>query len=520
MNRSLAALATFGVMSAAGCGDDPEFQPTPLSVRANWDSMAPDIALTYVMTTPAATQRLLARPNVCANRKGAVITSVSHADVTLAFEANNAFFGESCARVSLGNPTIQGGDVLSVALADDEAGPITFEVVVPALPLPPESAFHALAAVRAEDGTTWLATPHHGLVGVTSDGRVIDYRGVASADPWDAAAREPQSGLVLTIAPAGGRALWVSSAVTGISWFDPGADAMLLADDVWVHGQPTASPPLAAELAQTAVAIAPDPTDANGLWVASLNGLYHARKVGETIDFARIADGFAVSLSVDPYGRVWCGFTTQPRIDAPAEDDEVVGGVVTLNPAPGALVVVTPGADSHVAADADLRWALPDEDAVTAIVADATGAWIGTPYGLSRVSDDAIELEAVLAVVLGDDLAVVDLEPTSDGFWLAARGECAVDEGRLLRVQLDGQGAIEAVVDHSDAAFGERDFAWVHALPSGEVLVSTLVPVPTGLTGGKAPTARGCDMPPASERSADLYVLSTDGHARRFGTAF
>lgn len=517
MTRPLAAFAMFGVM-AAGCGEDPEFQPTPLSVTAGWDSAAPDLTLAYLMETPTATQRLLARPNLCASRKGVVITGISRDGTGIAFESNSAFFGESCARILLGEVAVQGGDVLRVTLEDPEDGPTTVETVIPALPL--ESAFHALAAVRATDGTTWLATPHHGLVGVTSDGRVVDYAGVASADLWDPAAQEPQSGLVLTIEKAVGRALWVSSAVTGISWFDPGADATLLADDKWVHGQPTASPPLAAELAQTAVAIAPDPTDANGLWVASLNGLYHARKVGDVIDFVRIADGFAVSVSVDPYGRVWCGFTTQPTITVADENDDVAGGFVTLSPSPGALLVLTPGADPHVAADADLRWALPDEDAVTAILTDSTGAWVGTPYGISRVSDDALELEAVPAVVLGDDLAVVDLEATNDGFWLAARGECTLDEGRLLRVQLDERGGVEAVVDHSDAAFGERDFAWVKTLPSGELLVSTLVPVPHGLTGGEAPTARGCDMPPASERSADLYVLSPDGHARRFGTAF
>jgi len=513
-------VAALAVLSAAGCGDDEGFvAAAPVTVA--WDSTAADRALVYTMTTPTATQRLLAMPDVCVERPAnATITGVSLGTAALAFEAHAAFFGGSCARLSLSNPTLQEGDVLVVSLSTDE-GPTTVDVVVPALPTPPASAFHATAALRTNDGTTWLATPHHGLVGVTTEGRVIDYVGVASAVPWDPAAREPQSGLVLALAPAGGRALWVSSAVTGISWFDPGDDAMLRADDRWIHGQPLAEPQLAAELAQTAVAIAVDPTDPNGLWVASLNGLYHARKQGEQIDFVRVAEGFALSLAVDPYGRVWAGFSTQVLIDVPDEDDLVAGPVVHLTPASGALLVLTPGSDSHDPSNADLRWALEDEDAVTSILPDAHGAWVGTPYGLTRVSDDALTLGAVPAVTLGPDLAVVDLAPTSDGFWLAARAECEVGKGRLLRVQLDDSGAIIAVVDHSDAmGFGERDFAWLQTLPSGELLVSTLVPVPKGLTGDQSVTARGCALAPASERSADLYVLAPDGHVRRFGTDF
>ncbi len=518
----LTLVATLGAPLTAGCGDDDGFVREPVSVTATWSSTAPDLVLTLLMQTPEATQRLLAVPELCPNRTTATVTGVTLGGSPIAFIGHRALSGTSCVRLSLGNHTIQGGDVLVVALDDtsDTSGRSTVETVMPPLPLPPASALHALAAVRATDGTTWLATPHHGLVGVTSDGRVIEYAGVASADPWDPAAHGPQSGLVLALAPAGARALWVSSAVTGISWFDPGGDAMLRADDVWIHGQPAATPPLAGELAQTAIAIAPDPTDVNGLWVGTLNGLYHARRAGGQIDFARIADGFAMSVSVDSYGRVWAGFSTQVMIEAPAEDNEVGGTSVPLMPAVGALLVVTPGSDPHDPSSADLRWALEDEDAVTALITDATGAWVGTPYGVGRVSDDALTLEPVPAITFDDELAVVDLEPTSDGFWLAARAECEVDRGRLLRVQLDDDGAIEAVVDHSATGFGEHDFAWVHALPTGELLVSTLVPVPNGLTGDLAPTARGCQMAPATERSADLYVLSPDGRARRFGSAF
>ncbi len=515
----LSLMATLGALPTAGCADDDGFVREPLSVTVAWSSEAPDLVLAHVMQTPAATQRLLVVPRLCPNRETATITGVTLDGSPLAFERQSLGLDTVCARLSLGNRTIRGGDVLRVTLEDTSSRSTTVETVMPALPASPAIALHALAATRTADGTTWLATPHHGLVGVASDGRVIDYVGVASADPWDPAAQAPQSGAVLALVPAGERALWVSSAATGISWFDPGSDVLLRSDDVWTHGQPTATPKLADELAQTAIAIAADPTDDNGLWVATLNGLYHARRVGGRIDFARIADGFAMSLSVDPYGRIWAGFSTQVMIYAPSDNDQVGSAVAPLTPAAGALLVVTPGSDPHDPSSADLRWALEDEDAVTALITDATGAWVGTPYGLGRVSDDALTLQATPAITLGAELAVVDLEPTSDGFWLSARAECEVDRGRLLRVQLDDAGAIEAVVDHSAAGFGERDFAWVHALGNGELLVSTLVPVISALAGD-APTSRGCEIAPATARSADLYVLSPEGRASPFGATF
>jgi hypothetical protein len=255
-----------------------------------------------------------------------------------------------------------------------------------------------------------------------------------------------------------------------------------------------------------------------------LNGLYHARRHASGIDFARIADGSALALAVDasrPGGRVWVGFTTQVELQIPDVDDIAPGASVPLTPAKGALLVVDPGDDPHDPAAASLRWALPNEDAVTALLVDpaapARGAWVGTPYGLGWVALDGEPTLAPAAVELLDGLAVVGLEATRQGFWIAARHECERDRGRLLRVRSDAAGAVEAVDDFSEAGFGERDFAWVRELASGEVLVSTLVPSLGVATGERAFSARGCPPPPAGDRTADLYSLSPDGRLERFG---
>jgi len=528
---SVALLAALLGASAPGCAEEEPPAPAP-PVSVEWVSTGPDLLLDATWWTPPQVQRWLARPRLCTTGDldgSAHILRVRRADRDLAPADAWTFFGDCVFLEAQGalEPPVAGGDLFVVDLEDRDARPHLVTLTMPAFPAPPESAFHAHAAVRQDDGTTWLATPHHGLLGVTTSGRVIHYQGIDSLASWDPMAREPQSGLVLDLARAGGRALWLSSATTGVSWFDPGPDPLSTADDEWAHGQPGGAPPLAAELAQTAVAIAPDASDSDGLWIASLNGLHHARRTADgQIDIARVADGTALSLTVDADGRVWVGLTTQVALEAPDEEDIAPGPTVPIARAVGALLVVEPGHDPHDPSAATLRWALADEDAVSAVLADVDrtnervrGAWVGTPYGLGYVAlDETLTLAPLPAEALAlGDLAVVGLEATRGGFWLAARAECQQDVGRLLRVTIDDAGAIAEVADLSDAGFGERDFAWMHELPSGDLLVSTLVPKLSVLGDDEPLSARGCIPPPTTGQTADLYLLSPGGQVRRFG---
>ncbi|MCC6622327.1 MAG: hypothetical protein IT385_13780 [Deltaproteobacteria bacterium] len=486
-------------LALAACGTNHTSPPLP-TLTATWADDTSDVIMDLVVLTPPATSRFFATLEVCPvpAPDPATITRVMQGGATLP----HTIMSGPC--VELGATDLDPGDQLTVIAVNGE-GSHALDLTVPAFEH--AIAHHAIDALATPDGTIWTATVHHGLVGLTPDGDVVRYRGVETSDPWDPAAKMPQSAFITALAPAANGALWIGTATTGLSWFDP-------SDGTWLHGQPLANVTgLEAELAQTTLAIAPDPDDPSAAWIASPAGLHHARLTTTGIDVERVADGPALSVAVDDDGRVWAGFSTQVEIviEPPAD----VGGAPTPLPvAPGALLLLEPGADP--------TWLMEDEDAVTTIAIRDGHAWIGTPYGLVRgtIGEDGPTLTPITnGLDLDPELAVVDLAPARDGLWLAARAECDADEGRLLRLDLDDQGAITAVHDHSERAFGERDFASVHELADGRVLVSTLVPTldPEVIATG---TARGCPVPAATTRTADLYVLDPGtGAVARFGAS-
>jgi hypothetical protein len=120
------------------------------------------------------------------------------------------------------------------------------------------------------------------------------------------------------------------------------------------------------------------------------------------------------------------------------------------------------------------------------------------------------------AIGLADGLAVVQLEPALDGgVWLAARSECEEDQGALMHLTFDAEGELLAATDHSARGFGERDFNVVRALPSGAIVVSTLVPSLAIVGGATLSADAACDRAPAaSGRTADTYLLSPELGAR------
>ncbi len=404
----------------------------------------------------------------------------------------------SCVRIA----DVAVGDLLDVAVVTG-SGTQTTQVIVPP---EPERATLAFGAVEGADGTLWTATPTLGLRGFTASGDTVRYDGIDAAEAYLPTAAEPQSDMVLAIAPAGPRALWLATAVTGLSRLDPGADALATADDDWSHGQPEGAlvvpstgessvTELAANLAQTAVALAPDPVDDAVVYAATLDGLYRAVHTGSSLALTRLADGPALAVAVAG-GHVYAGFTQQIDVSEPSN--------AAFGPAPkGALLdldLATSGA----------TWRLQDEDAVTSLVVVDGIVYAGTPRGLLAVT--AKDATPVLdAQVKG--LAVTALAPSRDGgFWVGTRDECAVNRGALLRVHVV-DGALTAVEDLSERGFGERDFTAIRELSGGRVFVSTFV---LGLKVAMS-TASGCEAPVARVRSADAYVLGLDGQATRLG---
>ncbi|MFO0745584.1 MAG: hypothetical protein U1F43_07915 [Myxococcota bacterium] len=484
-------LAFGAALAFAACGD-PFVDDTSLggaNVAISWADAPTDGLIAMLVTTPPSLDRLLATPLVCvtsSSLSGFASTpdiEVQRAGRTLAAMPEPG--REGCVRLALASASVAPvapGDRLTIALSNALGEHRKLTIAVPALDQP--RSHHSLAAIGTADGTTWSATAQHGLIGLTADGRVAQYLGVSSTAPWDAAAHQPQSAMVLAIAPSGARAMWLATATTGVSWFDPGPDPIATTDDTWIHGQPivgdTGRPTLSDELAQTPLAIAASPDDPSGLWVATLNGVYHARRGPTAIDFVRVADGPALAIAVDDEARVWVGLSTQVEFTEPDDPSGPVGGAthVVAPPAEGAQLVIDPRADPPPAGDDHQVWSMPDEDAVTALLPQLGRVWIGTPYGLQRGAfrGDRVSFEPAPAALPLGDVAVVSLAASKDGLWIAARAECALDGGKLLRAHVDVLGDIVAVDDLTDNGFGEKNFAWVGELASGEVLVSTLVP--------------------------------------------
>ncbi len=470
----------------------------PVTLTLEWRSTSYDILIDIFLPLPEALDLLAARVAICSPSPiKPCALSLDHDGAPITLDCG----GLSATCFDLGN--LPPGGTITATWTN---GDVQTLVVPPR----PQAGVYANTTLVTADGTAWFATPTQGLFGVITTGpdlagptaASIHYPGVKTSDDWDPVAERPQSNFIADLAHAGERALWVATLTTGVSWFDPGPDPMSRDDDTWLHGQPFEGAYLTTELAQTPTAIAPDPTNANGLWVATLNGVYHARKTVDGIDFVRYADGPALAIAVDASHHVWVGFSTQLAFFERDDDNNTIA----VPTAEAALLVIAPGADPHVPDDASLRWSVPDEHAITALLPDdAGGAWVGTPYGLGHV-DTELELSVVSVPVL-DTFAVVDFARTDKGMWVSARSECEAD-GALVHIELAEPWV---VVDHS-AGFAERSFASLTALPSGDLIVATLAAVPIGI-GGSAPlTAAGCELP--TPTSADVYVREVDGSTR------
>lgn len=508
-----------GTLMLAGCGDLFDFGPTefdtrepdtrdtrpeerdvlpPLPVfRMEWRSLPIDSDIALLLDVPTSPNLLMQQLELTADR------TFDPCDFRITH--NGVTFELPCSQhESVVLPPLPEGTRVDIFALDRQ---VRQPLDVPSFPW--DAAVHATVTLPMADGTTWIGTPGSGLFGVPqTDAPVVlpalvHYRGVATRDPWNEDAREPQSGFITDLARANDRALWVATVTTGVSWFDPGPDLLSHDDDVWVHGQPELDTPLASDLAQTPSAILPDPTNPDGLWVATVNGVYHALKVHDRIDFVRYADGPALSLSI-ANGYLWVGMSTQVAITE-ALDDETE---VSLPTAIGALLVIAPGPDTHLPDDAALRWSTFNEQAVTAILADDDGAWVGTPYHLGRVDLETLAFDHVSIPEL-DWLAVVDFAPTETGFWVAARAECE-REGSLVHITV---GDTLEVEDHSDD-FVHRGFSSLALAPSGDLYVTMLAATGNDLLAGATPlTARGCR---ALRPYGGVYVVSPEGAVHRY----
>ena len=504
--------------------------PPDPEIEVRWVPAQVDPYLALFIATPSAPQRFTTRLELHALRaEGVISVTRTGADgVAERLTTDLCASDDWGACASLAGREVHPGEWLSVRLQTAHAE--QFEEV--RVPDGTDFRHHAIALAQTSDGTVWTGTPYEGLVGVTPAGTSVRYAGVDTREPWDPSARGPQSGLVLAVEPAWGGAqpeiasgqaapsapLWIGSATTGVSYFDPGRDLDSRSDDLWIHGTPgTSASGTALELAETPTVIRA--TEAgDGAWVGTLNGLFHVARDGFDLRWTHVAEGPVLAIAEGRDGLVWVGSTTEI-----APESRVAG----WSAQGGALVAVDP-------ADGVATAYLADTTAVLAILphtpvapSDDDALWLGTPRGLFRfhtASDAGLPVTERMnaAVGLRDGLAVVQLAPDGDGaFWLAARSECASDDGQLIKVALDDDGEIAWATDYSDAGFGERAFNVVRVLPGGDVAVSTLVPhlrgfVAGGVVSGDAP----CSAPLAdASATADTYLLTpTSGAlARRLG---
>ncbi len=516
-------------------GDAPPDPDVDIEVR--WAPLQVDPYLALLVTTPSAPQRFTVRLELEARRTHAIV-GVTREGVDGEPEAlvtDPCEIGDSESCVSLPARAVHPGELLAVRVAG------TTEAHTEEVRVPSASDFrhHAIALAQTSDGTLWTGTPHNGLVGVTAAGRSVRYVGVDTRDPWDPFARGPQSGLVLAVEPARAaapgevapgdvarsEALWIGSATTGVSYFDPGPDVVASSDDLWIHGTPgTSAAGTAVELAETPVVLRATRAG-DGVWVGTLNGLFHVARDGFALRWTLLAEGPVLAVAESADGVVWVGSTTEVTSESRVAGWPSPGGaLLAVDPAAGA----SPPIRSYLADTTAVLAILPRAPVVPVDGDDGDGTlWLGTPRGLYRfhpASDAGLPVTERMnaAVGLRDGLAVVQLAADGeDAFWIAARSECASDEGQLIKVALGDNGAIAWATDYSDAGFGERAFNVVRVLAGGEVAVSTLVPrlrlfAASEMVSGDAP----CDAPIADQAAtADTYLLapSSGALARRLG---
>ncbi|TNF27598.1 MAG: hypothetical protein EP329_19225 [Deltaproteobacteria bacterium] len=369
-------------------------------------------------------------------------------------------------------------------------------------PLPDVIGARVTAAALGADGTLWTGTLLDGLIGHGVDGRTLDYRGVYSFDPYEPTWAGPQSQLVMTLARQGARGMWLGTATTGISWFDPGPAALDPSDDVWLHHQPPAPEDESLkELRETVTVVAPD--GEAGLYVGTLDGLWYVRHDGDpaAVTWTRLASGVVFAVAPLDDGRVLAGFTTVVAPEALA--DTTLAASWALAEAP-LLVLDVAGTPDDPDDDA-ATWLQPgDATGVISLWARPDGVLLGTDHGLfAWRPDDQEDPILGLLTVVGPDLAVTSLDGAGDGVWVAARSSCDPEAGLLARVQLDLTAAdpVTAIVPVDLEGHGiPPHVSLVRALDGGDLLVSTLV----------ADTSARDLTPPACVESLDPAALDVD----------
>jgi hypothetical protein len=408
---------------------------------------------------------------------------------------------------------IAGGGRVQASFTRDD-GAMTLTRAFDAQPL----RLNALSLAEGAGGTIWAGTSHSGLLALRreEDGHVtsLHYAGcvIGSDHPQDFAG--PAANMVTRIARQGERGLWLGSPMRGVAWLDPGKDAFAKGDDRWAHHVPDPGFACSDEefdvscnLAQTVTALLPD--GETGLWVGTLNGLYHLDHGGNPEDveaavWTRLLDGPVTSLALAPDRVLWVGFATS------------LGG-------PSSGLDGWPAAASSLAAlrdggtPTDLR-----DDAVSNHVLD--GAPDGTP------APDVLSLARVDgALFAGTDRGILAFDATGDvparprltrwdeadlpdgdvlalglapdgALWAGAFDVCGTDGGALVRLDLRG-----TPLDPTDdvrvaytAADGlkDADVSGIAFLASGEVAFTTfdLDPRAVADTLGASATAadEGC----------------------------
>jgi|GEM_PF-3388808 len=368
------------------------------------------------------------------------------------------------------------------------------------------------AMAAGPGGTLWTGTLMNGLVGFVGGpgGEIVHYAGVSSVDPYDPSWPGPQSGLVLAVARQGERGLWLGTATTGVSWFDPGADALAEGDDVWIHLQPPApDDPDLKELRETVMALAPDGD--RGLYVGTLDGLWYLRHDGDPAGgtWTRLADGLVLTVAPRDDGRVLVGFTTVVTAEGLGESTLAD----TWEQAETPLLVLDTGGTPDDRGDDEVDWRWPgNATGVLALDLRPGGAVVGTDRGLYGWLEDEVEDPIVGLLEVADaSLAVTSLADAGDGVWVAARSACDPTAGLLARAQLDllAEDPVAAVVPVDLAGHGiAPHVSLVRVLDGGDLLVGTLV-ADTAWRDLTPPDCRE-DLDPR-ELSADTWILPVDG---------